>query len=442
MEYTRKNTPPEALISKKRKLEIPDEIYIVDDPIMDSRDSCNGHNDCKFNKCNGFHHKLKIFYQSLEFPNAPFTEKLAEYFNAFLKKKIDSIHHCNEGRQEDAYHEKVKQLLKLYIENLNEQLLPDIIVLGEYTPNPSESIHGVFFNANGKTYKLGGNVDIVPNSTDAGSGKRGMTVLYLADSENWDRISIHQQTKIDNYDYWRPKGKSESYNKVIQGIIENYDIKDRKTAEAWYEEARKKMRKRWQNNGLKACVEIMFRNRYICIAHVPGCNQSARDTAHNSMRKLSHFHLMGDCNFGLTGKAQSHRVSKQLNNDPKIMMEINTEYRTISKAGDGRGFLKIQEKLNLPASTVKSPKGDFTQYRAHDGLYNHLTNTGKAEILGSYWPILPEKDDTYTLVSDHKGFLLELVTNSSRDLDASSVTSNQSIKLNGTRDDLLSPSGP
>ncbi len=52
------------------------EEYILNDNGICNEDSC---------KCKGFHHKLKIFYQSFEFESPTQTKNLANFFNDILK---------------------------------------------------------------------------------------------------------------------------------------------------------------------------------------------------------------------------------------------------------------------------------------------------------------------------------------------------------------------
>lgn len=418
------------------KIENSSEESDILDETWDIKPNCNGGCKAFGEECKGFHHKLKVFYQSLEFPNAPFSKALAEFFNQELKE--EPVFACEKDREKLEYHNQVKQLLSLYIDHLKTDCLPDIIALGEYTPLKEEQrLNNLFFQKK-VVYKLGGYVNIIPESSDAKDGKRGMTILYREDSNQWDRISIHQNNSKNICDCWRTyHGEVVSFENLIKGIMDKLDLSEQKAKER-YEKGREVMISRWQEmighekNGLKACAEIMFRNRYLCIAHVPQVGSHARERARESMEQLSHFRLMGDCNFDLTGQATSHTLEKKLSDSCRIM-QVNTDYRNISKNIES-SFLKMQNELNLKGSTVKCPKNDSNQFRAHDGVYNYLSDkTANVEILGSYWPIIPEEDDQYSIISDHKGFLLELVTNSSTDSDTSSVTSNESVKLSESK---------
>lgn len=352
---------------------------------------------------NSYKENLKELFELLGY-SKNMLQGLVDIKKILSNIKINSPEPTEKPSEKSSeYHNKVEELLNTYIHNLKlNENIPDIIALGEYTPPTSKlKINEKFFESPDKIqYNLGGFVTI----DNKEKGTRGMTILYRANSHNINRITIHNKTTSDD-DLWLNKTK-ESYK-------EAYGLKI-------YEDAREKMREKWRNviSSIGSCAEIMFRNRYLAIAHVKECGKAAQNNARTTM-ECAHFRILGDCNFSLKPEGY-HENSKIFG---KIIAKSNSNCNKINGFEENNDFPIIQAILNIPG---------FTTYAAiHDGYYDFLScPSEKVEIIGSFWPITTSqnKKSIYTLLSDHKGFLIRLTTNSTNNADNVSIKTNASLK--------------
>lgn len=375
---------------------------------------------------------LIIFYQSLEY-NDNFTKKLAGKLSNHSKKFFSPLQSRASGDNEESYreyHKAVKEFLTTYISDLKDEYKPDIIALGEYTPEPEfHKIYKEFLKIGNTTYNLAGFVKTkkptiveillssICISSDANwgnyDGTRGMTILYRNGCPNIHRITIHNEEGSDP-DVWHNRGDE---------LLENAYGKKR------YTQARNKMREKWRGvaKNIGPCAEIMFRNRYFSIGHIKeNCEalnkkKGAVNNALASMYLLPHIRIAGDCNFNLNKKKyEDHFVETTIEKWKAI---ANTNSSNLFKNSI---IQSIQDLTNLPGHTSSAKKAT-----AHDGYYDYINpiNSEKVEIIGSFWPILiDESKKEYPIISDHKGFLLKLTTESQTDSDTISIKTNASLK--------------
>jgi hypothetical protein len=324
--------------------------------------------------------KLHILYQSLEYPKR-FTKELAVNLNKL--SNVPLIPYM-EARDKESYHIAVCDLLKTCIMHIKPK--PDIIVLGEYTPN-------LLWGLNVEDYNL---IDYI-NTTD---GKRGMTILLRNGVKNMHRITVHDnRSKI--IDHWREDILQKRIAKHNKNCSTDFTLEQ-------YSALREKMRAKWRKaiEHTGECIEIMYANRYIAMAHVPNDNPKA--SAKASLETCIPFVFMGgDLNVSMSSKKHVKK-SKLCDTHTTI---INTDVKPLL-SNTGSNYVNIQYSYNKEGCTNSSLKF------AHDGSYIREQKRTELSIVGSIWPIIDKgcpgiseaNTKDYYLMGDHKGFLMTLTT--------------------------------
>lgn len=366
---------------------------------------------------NSTNHKLYILYQSLE-GSGRFTNDLTNKLKNCISSKASSqasasstqnssypLISCADIRTATnnlEYHTQVKNLLGTYISHL--QIEPDIIVLGEYSP-----VQGSFLNvtAGNVTYKVTDNI-IGTNKNNYPDLRRGMTILIKEGTKNVDRIRVHNKNNTCK-DIWCNHSYMTRLFSYINNVSDtNIELTEFQNTQKAYEQGRDKMvMEKWQKavGNIGECIEIMYRNRYIAMAHVPNKDPDPKKRASNALQNVPFAFIAGDMNFGLEGN--QHDKTKRNYNKTANTMNANTDCSSLFGQLNSN-YYELQSLCNISGSTCSSDESV-----AHDGFWNFSQAHTNLNIIGSLWPIVDAglfQGGKYYVMGDHKGFLLEIDT--------------------------------
>ncbi len=322
--------------------------------------------------------KINILYQSLEYPNR-FVKDLASALSENIPNSQNII--ASKGITEDPklYHTNICRLIKTWETHLLSK--PDIIVLGEYTAPDTLEL---------ENYEIQGKVSLSEGKSRSDRrGTRGMTILVRKEFTSWDRIAIYDHSNFN--DVWRtPELKNER-----EGTINYYSER----------RANRIAEQKGYIEHIGQFIEVMYKNRYIQLAHVKGIATKAQQRAghviNNPIYNEEDCFLMlcGDTNAQV--KSDQHKVDKRLSPVPYHKFIANTNADSITNQSNPYGM--IQSCNNIKGKTA-------TANVIHDGAYTTQKKGTIAKIIGSVWALISNSKDNseWTLLSDHKGIMMEL----------------------------------
>lgn len=346
---------------------------------------------------------MRILYRSLEYPNN-FVKKLQLQMTGF------TVELASKDRNGSDYHLGIKKLLKYDIDELlKQENLPDIIVLGEFTPIKEVDVAP-------RGYKVIGNVNLEGEKGSEARGTRGMTVIAKEDSANWHRITVHNKSS-ESVDYWNEQADKwvPNANKYLEdnlGINPDQRIqstmKERRILKQYhqdkepitntllvkeYEESRESLKEKMRESisNLGQFIEIMYKNHYMSLVHVKGLGTVARSNIVEASKKMSHMNFGGDTNLNISSsKFENHQYESEINNTLTIKMNTIPFIFGTSNSFDPPG---------------KTASGNV----AHDGIVIQSAFDAVYKILSSRWALhdsdLPGEK---ILSSDHKGILISV----------------------------------
>lgn len=316
--------------------------------------------------------QLCILYQSLEYPRC-FTQCLTSFFQRNCNGNKYQFIANNDARSSEEYHKNVATLLKCYLENIKNELQPDIVALGEYKVSTEYPI------------KLAGYQD--PISLEVKDGRRSMTI-FVREKSLIERITLYNTSD--------PTVTQISVRTIL-AQQENTEARRKRLAEVVKER-------------IGEFIELLYKNYYIALTHVSngknGDTPEARlATAGNTSPALF---FVGDLNLGIA--SDKHEINKQLTGSQKFM--ANTNVSDLFK-GQNKEYLQLQLDVNEAGKTTYSS--------AHDGVVVHPHDCSpEFQNCGSLWPIIfTNKKEEVMVMGDHRGFLTKLVITSYKDTSAS-----------------------
>jgi hypothetical protein len=340
------------------------------------------------------------------------------------------------------YNATVVSLINTFLRNIEESILPDVIVIGEFSYQQTKSYEELDFAGNkyifiDKVTNGSGNVFIQGKNSTQDS--RGMSIFIKKQEEGVNRITVHegslseektrshwltesthnerkewQQVKL--FEQW---SKDNDHHKTNSKWIEKGQYKYDGLADVlksfinWAEgkTADKTIRTRddvilrWKpiNEAIGQGIEVLYKNHYIMFAHSPA-EETKRYTAilkegekSSSIKSEVLFStvLAGDLNVAVAGKGLTYTGGVQ--DDKYITYNLKVPP---FKSGADKDYKKLQEILEIAS---KSAGGKTV----HDCVLQLTADLDKFEMSGSLWPIVKDGDD-YTLVTDHKSFFFKL----------------------------------
>lgn len=328
----------------------------------------------------------KIFYQSMEYGDR-FTKKSLNWMNfedCEMSFTLTSGNIRGKKKQDDTnpYHTHIQTLLVRYFQDLEA----DIVVLGEYMDHRYASSNDLanVFTAQG--YKIQGVVGV------GDRGTRAMTIYSKYSDGNKDYIPGCRISTLD--------GQLVRINYLDSGFKDARNREEEDTSE------RLQALSECAIEPIGQCIEIMIYNQYILVTHLKKSGDKARENLCGVLKSSesndlcagdyrAKYIVTGDLNAGL--QQQSKTFSAQYNN---IQFISNTDYSAPGAIGE---YDILQYALDSNSVTSSGQA-------CHDGTYlpNQLDEKIKVTPLSALWPLVKLSNKHYAIMSDHKGFLLQL----------------------------------